>query len=312
MYAPKDELQDLLARLISCAHEPGTRDIYRGEPECFPRISSGLYRQLYEIDDQDFDIGSAQQRRIELARQYAPHLSDDDILTRLQHLGGKTNLIDFTRDLNVALFFGSYYSPGEDGRVIIMEEPRVRREERQVFASYKLVSRGNPASMTDVQKSVWVEPRNGYIDEEDVTTIEIPSALKPEILLHLRVASCGSRPIAGGFGLGEALRQCRGRVVVHGHAAAAGRRQHHRTDAGRALAFGAHACPLRPRRARRAAAPSRATTAPRRGRVPGRRHTAVAEPTEICSPHPQPVAGADCKLATLPWGTPGTTRPAAP
>ena len=187
MYAPKDELQDLLARLISRAHEPGTRDIYRGEPECFPRISSGLYRQLYEIDDQDFDIGSAQQRRIELARQYAPHLSDDDILTRLQHLGGKTNLIDFTRDLNVALFFGSYYSPGEDGRVIIMEEPRVRREERQVFASYKLVSRGNPGSMTDVQKSVWVEPRNGYIDKEDVTTIEIPSALKPEILLHLRV-----------------------------------------------------------------------------------------------------------------------------
>ena len=187
MYAPKDELQDLLARLISRAREPGTRDIYRGEPECFPRISSGLYRQLYEIDDQDFDIGSAQQRRIEFARQYAPHLSDDDILTRLQHLGGKTNLIDFTRDLNVALFFGSYYSPGEDGRVIIMEEPRVHREERQVFASYKLVSRGNPASMTDVQKSVWVEPKNGYIDDEDVTTIEIPSALKPEVLAHLRV-----------------------------------------------------------------------------------------------------------------------------
>ena len=63
----------------------------------------------------------------------------------------------------------------------------MRREERQVFASYKVVSRGNPASMTDVQKSLWVEPRNGYIDDEDVTTIEIPSALKPEILLHLRV-----------------------------------------------------------------------------------------------------------------------------
>ena len=187
MYAAKDELQDLLARLMSRAHEPGTRDIYRGEPEYFPRISSGLYRQPYEIDDQDFDIGSAQQRRIELARQYSPHLSDDDILTRLQHLGGKTNLIDFTRNLNVALFFGSYYSPGEDGRGIIMEEPRVRREERQVFAPYKVVSRGNPASMTDVQKSVWVEPRNGYIDEEDVTIIEIPSALKPEVLAHLRV-----------------------------------------------------------------------------------------------------------------------------
>ena len=187
MYAPGDELQDLLARLISRAHELGTRGIYRGEPQCFRRISSGLYRQLYEIDDQSFHIGSAQQRRIELARQYAPHLSDDDVLTRLQHLGGKTNLIDFTRDLNIALFFGSYDSPDKDGRVILMEAPLVRREQRDVIASYKLVARGTPANMTDVQKSVWVEPGIGYIDEEQVTIIEIPSALKPEILSHLRV-----------------------------------------------------------------------------------------------------------------------------
>ena len=187
MNPPKDELQDLLARLISRAHELGTRGIYRGEPECFPRISSGLYRQLYEIDERYFDIGSAQQRRIELARRYAPHLSHDDVLTRLQHLGGKTNLIDFTRDLNIALFFGSYNSPDKHGRVILMEEPLVLREEREVFASYRLVPHGNPANMTDVQKSVWVEPRNGYIDDEDVTIIKIPSALKPEILSHLRV-----------------------------------------------------------------------------------------------------------------------------
>ena len=189
MNPPEDELQGLLARLISHAYELGTRGIYRGEPECFPRISSGLYRQLYEIDEQYFNIGSAQQRRIELAKQYAPHLRDDDLLTHLQHLGGKTNLIDFTRDLNVALFFGSYSSPDRDGRVILMEEPPVRREQRDVIASSKLVARGNPANMTDVQKSVWVEPMCGYIDEEGegVTIVEIPSALKPQILAHLRV-----------------------------------------------------------------------------------------------------------------------------
>ena len=190
IYPPSDELQDLLARLTSRAHELGTRGIYRGEPECFQRISSGLYRQLYEIDDWGFRIDGAQQRRIDLARQYAPHLSDDDILTRLQHLGGKTNLIDFTRDLNIALFFGSYHSPDRDGRVILMDEPHVLRNDSKdsaAYALYRLVPRGNPASMTDVQKSVWVEPMRGCITEGNVTIVEIPSALKSEILSHLRV-----------------------------------------------------------------------------------------------------------------------------
>ena len=186
-HPPSHELQDLLARLTRRAHELGTRCIYRGEPERFQRISSGLYRQLYEIDDLGFNIDGAQQRRIELARQYAPNLSDDDVLTRLQHLGGKTNLIDFTRDLNIALFFGSYHSPDRNGRVILMEEPDVLREDRWRFAIYKLLPHGNPASMTDVQKSVWVEPWRGCIAEKDVTIVEVPSALKPEILSHLRV-----------------------------------------------------------------------------------------------------------------------------
>ena len=187
MYAPGDELRDLLDRVVSRARELGTHGIYRGEPECFPRISSGLYRELHEIDDESFHIGAAQQRRIELARRYAPHLSNDDVLTRLQHLGGKTNLIDFTRDLNVALFFSSYHSPDEDGRVILMQEPLVLREEDNVSAPYKLMAHGTPANMTGAQKSVWVEPEKGYIDEEHVTIIEIPGALKPEILAHLQV-----------------------------------------------------------------------------------------------------------------------------
>ena len=124
---------------------------------------------------------------------YAPDLSDDEILTRLQHLGGKTNLIDFTRDLNIALFFGSYHSPDKNGRVILMDEAHVLRDNRPAVSRDRrplrdrLVPRGNPASMTDVQKSVWVEPWRGYITDESVTIVEIPSALKSEILWHLRV-----------------------------------------------------------------------------------------------------------------------------
>ena len=96
-------------------------------------------------------------------------------------------MIDFTRDLNIALFFSSYHSPDSDGRVILMAEPDVLRGDRGKFAVYRLVPHGNPANMTDVQKSVWVEPMWGYINEQSVTIVEIPSTLKSEILEHLRV-----------------------------------------------------------------------------------------------------------------------------
>ena len=96
-------------------------------------------------------------------------------------------MIDFTRDLNIALFFSSYHSPGSDGRVILMAEPDVLRGDRSRYASYRFVPHGSPATMTDVQKSVWVEPMRGYINEQNVTIVEIPSTLKSEILEHLRV-----------------------------------------------------------------------------------------------------------------------------
>ena len=68
-----------------------------------------------------------------------------------------------------------------------MSEPSVPRDDRWAFAAYKFMPRGNPANMTDVQKSVWVEPWRGCITEQDVTIVKVPSALKPEILSHLRV-----------------------------------------------------------------------------------------------------------------------------
>ena len=96
-------------------------------------------------------------------------------------------MIDFTRDLNIALFFSSYHSPDSNGRVILMAEPDALRGDRGSFAVERFVPRGSPATMTDVQKSVWVEPQWGYINEQNVTIVVIPSTLKSEILQHLRV-----------------------------------------------------------------------------------------------------------------------------
>ena len=42
-------------------------------------------------------------------------------LTELQHYGGHTNLIDFTTDNHIALFFACDGSPDKDGRIILLE-----------------------------------------------------------------------------------------------------------------------------------------------------------------------------------------------
>jgi len=50
---------------------------------------------------------------------------DFEILTKLQHYGGKTNLIAFTTDSFITLFFACDRYPKKNGRVIL-----VKREEK--------------------------------------------------------------------------------------------------------------------------------------------------------------------------------------
>ena len=47
--------------------------------------------------------------------------TDIEILTELQHFGGKTNLIDFTEDYLIAIFFACDGSHEREGRVILLK-----------------------------------------------------------------------------------------------------------------------------------------------------------------------------------------------
>ena len=100
-------MRDFISNLALVAeHDLETTFIYRGESECHDRVSSGLYRQFYELDEDIFDITEAQNRQLTMARAYAKDEDDSSkILAQIQHRGGKTNLIDFTSDLNVAIVF---------------------------------------------------------------------------------------------------------------------------------------------------------------------------------------------------------------
>lgn len=95
--------------------------IFRGESECYEKVSSSLYRELKStIGLECVDIGNFQDEILEQAKAYTDTTDRFEILTELQHYGGKTNLIDFTKDYKVALFFACSGALGKPGRVIVL------------------------------------------------------------------------------------------------------------------------------------------------------------------------------------------------
>ena len=168
-------VQDII-RAIEEKSADGTY-ILRGEPECYENISSNLYRELENVKARYSNIKEIQDNIVAEAKEYTDKTEYFDILTEIQHYGGKTNLIDFTTDYTVALFFACYGSPAECGRVIILQETDELEKIRHKPQT--------PEVRVRAQKSVFVEPPKGYIELE-YKAICIPSDVKLLILQYLR------------------------------------------------------------------------------------------------------------------------------
>lgn len=150
------------------------RYIYRGEPEYHQDISSGLYRIYgshpnFELIE-DFILADAR-------RHIRGITNTDDILAQLQHYGGVTNLIDFTTDYLIALFFACDVNVEKDGRIILLQSQYFRTLVPSV-----------PANRAIAQKSIFVRPEKGYIetDNDKVCIVNVPSSLKRSIMKYLR------------------------------------------------------------------------------------------------------------------------------
>ena len=161
--------------------------IYRGEPEhheeppYYGKICSSLYRQYARIDADEFDIESIQGEILEEAKAYS-HETDDplEILSLLQHHGGKTNLIDFTTDHLIALFFACDRSASlkEDGRLILLEKNEERKNQ--------ILPPRNPRNRVIAQKSIFLRHPDGFLSPDDVEIITIPARLKQPLLTYLQ------------------------------------------------------------------------------------------------------------------------------
>ena len=150
--------------------------IYRGEPKYFEKISSSLYRLYQGNSSETFSISAIQQEILEEAKRYTSETDEIEILSELQHYGGKTNLIDFTADYLTALFFACDGYPREDGRIILIK--KTGAAEKYIKEPRKLTNRAI------VQKSVFVFPPEGFVDADDI--VRIPREIKQPMLEYLR------------------------------------------------------------------------------------------------------------------------------
>lgn len=155
--------------------------IYRGEPQHYQKVSSSLCRECENaFGTEQFNIEAIQQRMLTVAKDYTHEEENFEILTELQHYGGHTNLIDFTTDNHIALFFACDGSPDKDGRIILLE----RTEEKN--RNYRIEKPRNPQNRIIAQKSIFVQPPKGFIEPEQYKTITIAKNLKQPMLEYLR------------------------------------------------------------------------------------------------------------------------------
>ena len=154
--------------------------IYRGEPKHYKKVSSTLYRQYEaDIESVDFDIEVAQNEMLTEAKDYIYETDEGfEILTQLQHFGGKTNLIDFTTDYLIALFFACVSLFDKPGRVILLDESA--QEENRAQKPRNMINRVRD------QKSIFTRPPKGFIEIEPHDAINIPKCLKQPMLDYLR------------------------------------------------------------------------------------------------------------------------------
>ena len=152
--------------------------IYRGEPKHYEKVSSTLYRKLEVAKMLHRNVEEVQKEEVDAAKRYTKKTEEFEILTEIQHFGGKTNLIDFTTDYYIALFFASESFPFEDGRVILQDKTGAIKGWIREPQDPNMVSR------VRVQKSVFVQPPDGFIEPD--MEIVIPQSLKQPFLNYLK------------------------------------------------------------------------------------------------------------------------------
>ena len=167
------ELDEVLEIINALARKSASANyIYRGETRDYEKVSSSLYREYPD----ELYIEDIQEEYLNEAELYTHETDRFAILTELQHYGGNTNLIDFTTDYLIALFFACDGDHTRDGRVVLLD--------RSGDVEEHIHEPQSPARRVLAQKSIFVRPPAGYVEPDD--KVAIPRHLKVHILGYLQ------------------------------------------------------------------------------------------------------------------------------
>ena len=185
------EVRNIISEIVEKAADGNY--IYRGEPECYTqspfdgKVSSSLWRQFQcrstFHNRANFCYNTLQGAYLRDAREYGGDLHQDDfeLASQLQHVGGNTNLIDFTTDYLVALFFACEGIHSGPGRVILFKLTEDKRRR------YKIKVPQHPINRITAQKSIFVRHEKGFIEGDDIEEIIcISPSFKQPVLRYLR------------------------------------------------------------------------------------------------------------------------------
>lgn len=211
----KNSIPDIVIEIIS---ELGDgKYIFRGTPQAFSehgkdKINSSLYRWMTIKNSKSPSIRAIfkkEKENVTRAKKYfSDKTSDREILTDLQHYGNPTNLIDFSTNIYVALFFACNKDINQAGELLFLDTEEIGEREVIDYTTEELIREdfGNERSADSqknkifsipsatkessqqrviAQSSIFVYSKCGYIEKTIPTIYKIPAASKQPILDHL-------------------------------------------------------------------------------------------------------------------------------
>ena len=193
-----DTVEKFLNRILKDCE--GKRYFFRGTTKSHEEINSSLYRWAVKKEikfHEKYHPFNIEEEILERAKRlFADSASNIEVLTDSQHFHGKTNLIDFSRNLYIALFFACDGEHHEDGELILLDSAMIGKE-RQEIDYTELQSSSYPFPIEPAntqisqkrvtsQSSVFVYPPSGYINKDSCKIIPVPAKLKQPVLDHLR------------------------------------------------------------------------------------------------------------------------------